>query len=121
MIRTLAILVIIVIPSMAYSFELTQEHIQAAEKVRADGIKMGLDKMTSEQLKEMTRSLVKDPEEAKRVLTEEERKAFSCYGHKLLDLQFKADIKEFARYLHDEQYKQTINEQYEKECKVDEL
>lgn len=121
MIRTLVTLAIILIPSIVFSFELTPEHIQAAEKIRADGIRTGLDKMTSEQLKEATRSLVQDPEAAKRVLTEEEKAAFSCYGDKLMEMQFKSDIKEFARYLHDEKYKKMINGQYERECKVDDL
>ena len=121
MIRTLVTLVFLLVPFAAFSFELTEEHIQVAEKARADGIKMGLDKMTSEQLKDITRDLVKNREAAKRKLTEEEKKAFACYGQKLMDMQFNSEIQEFARYLNDKECQNEINEQYEKECKVNEL
>ena len=121
MIRTLIALILLLFPSVAFSFELTQEHIQQAEMARADGVKIGLDKMTSEQLKEVTRDLVNDTEAANTELTVEVKRAFACYSQKLMDMQFRSEIKEFARYLNDKEYQKRINNQYEKECKVDEL
>ena len=40
---------------------------------------------------------------------------------KLMEMQFNSEIEEFARYLNDKEYQNEINEQYEKECKVNEL
>jgi len=88
---------------------------------RTDGIKQRLDKMNPGQKMEVTIRLVKDPVAAEKELTEQERKAFTCYGQKLMDMQFRTDIKEFATDLNDKEYQDKINKQYENECKVDEL
>jgi len=116
--RTLIILACLLLPLTAFSFELTQEHVTQAESARAAAVSMGLHKATPEQMVDTAMEMVTFTESKPRELTKEEKKSMTCMMKYVLEMQFKSDITEYARFLHDESYREEMNKKWEKKCKV---
>ena len=111
-------LICTLIPTTALSFELTQNHIQEAEATRAWAIKVGLHKATPKQMVDTAIEMATQSESNPRKPTRQEKKAMTCMMARVLDMQFKSDINEYARFLNDESYRIEINKEWEKKCNV---
>lgn len=111
-------LICTLIPATALSFELTQNHIQQAEETRDMAIKMGLNKATPEQMVDTAIEMATHSETSPRELTKAEKKAMTCMMKEVLNMQFKSNIKDYARFLNDEAYRVEINKQWEEKCNV---
>ena len=105
---------------VASSFEPTEEQIKQAEMFRKAATQMGMDKMDPEQLLEVSMGMARSPgSEAKRQLTEKEKKTLVCYMEKILEIQFEYPIEDYVRFLNDEEYENKLNQKFTKNCEVD--
>lgn len=111
-------LILALIPTPALSFELTQNQLQEAETTRAWAIKMGLHKATPKQMVDAAIEMAAQSETEARAPSKQEKKAMTCMMKQVLDMQFKSDLKEYARFLNDESYRVEINKGWEKNCKL---
>ena len=95
--------------TVATSFESTEEQIKQAEMFRKAATQMGMDKMSPEQLIDVSMGMAKSlGSEVKRQLTEKEKKALVCYMEKILEIQFEYPIEEYVRFLNDEEYENKL-------------
>ena len=85
---------------------------------RAMAVKMGLHKATPEQMVDTAIDMATHSETKPRELTKEEKKAMTCMMAKVLNMQFKSDLKEYARFLNDESYRVEVNDGWKKKCEV---
>lgn len=107
---------------VASSFEPTEEQIKQAEMFRKAATQMGMDKMSPEQLIDVSMGMTKSlGSKVKRQPTEKEKKALVCYMKKILEIQFEYPIEEYVRFLNDEEYENKLNQKFTKKCGLDKL
>ena len=118
----LVFLTIMLSTLVASSFEPTEEQIKQAEMFRKAATQMGMDKIDPEQLLEISMGLARSlGSEAKRQLTQKEKKTLVCYMEKILEILFEYPIEEYIRFLNDEEYENKLNQKFTKNCEVDKL
>ena len=107
------------IPAMLHA-NVTPEQISEAEQARQAGKMIGLDKMTPEQFMEIATAMGGEaPQEND--LSPEEKAVQACMMTKQLDIQFRAPIEEYARYLSDNEYQEATDQSIEKDCGFNKL
>lgn len=114
----LQLLIILIFASTASAeYQITPEDISRAEQIREMGLKLGLNKPVGEE----TISALALSAGGKTELTPEARAVMTCIYRKAQDIQYKSNIKFYARYLADEEFEKKTTEAIEDECGLTKL